>query len=173
MIVLELAIQRTVILPDITIRNPMGTSQGIQLLDVSIVSTLKGSKLGILEAPSTRAAARVHGGKQAETVYRKKVVKYAQRVIPGGFSFQPIIFESSGLLHAKSCEFLADCAKRASSLQKIPWSSLYSFFVKRLSVALQKSLAHSVNMRLMKLNSHSLIHQDPSFQYSAVVGEQM
>jgi hypothetical protein len=44
-------------LPDITTRNPMGTSQGVQLLDVAIVSSLKGSQLGILQSPSICAAA--------------------------------------------------------------------------------------------------------------------
>jgi hypothetical protein len=63
--------------------------QDVQLLDAAIISSPKGSQLGFLQAPSTRAAASSHGGKQAEERYRAKVAKYEERVIPGGFSHQP------------------------------------------------------------------------------------
>jgi hypothetical protein len=56
--------------------HPMDTSQGVQLLAVAIVSSLKGSQLGVLQAPSTRTAAIRLGGRQAEERYRAKVAKY-------------------------------------------------------------------------------------------------
>jgi hypothetical protein len=38
----------------------------------------------------------------------------------------------------------------------------------KLSVTLQRAIANGVNMRLMRLASHSNIHNDHSYQHSAV-----
>ncbi len=77
--------------PDIIIRNPIGTALPVELIDVSIIGTLGGSKHAILQAPATRGAEKVHGGKRAEGALREKVCKYSELVIPGRFSLQPII----------------------------------------------------------------------------------
>ncbi len=88
---------------------------------------------------------------------------YSERVISGGFSLQPIIFESSGLLHPK---FLTQCAQYAGPLRL---AQALCFFIKRLSVTLQRTIANGVNMRLMRLASHSDIHNNPSFLHSAML----
>jgi hypothetical protein len=176
-------------LPDINIRNPTGTALPVDLIDVSIVGTLGGSKHGILQAPANRGASKIHGGKRVDDrlnekirKYSERVIpgglneqpnekirKYSERVIPGGLNEQPIIFKSSGFLHPKSCEFFTQCVQYASLLSKIVWHRLYAFFIKRLSVTLQRAISNGVNMRLMRLASHAGIHNNPSFQHSAVL----
>jgi hypothetical protein len=101
------------------------------------------------------------GGKRVEGWLREKVGKYGERVIPGGFRLQPIIFKSPGLLHPNSCEYLTQYAQYASFLRKTAWHRLYStaFFIKRLSVTMQRAIANVVNMRLMRLTSHSNTHK--------------
>jgi hypothetical protein len=58
--------------PDITIRNPTGSALPVELIDVSIVGTSGGSKHGIIQAPVTHAAAKVHGGKRADDRLKEK-----------------------------------------------------------------------------------------------------
>jgi hypothetical protein len=68
--------------------------------------------------------------KEQTTGAKKKPASTAsEQAIPGEFIVQPIIFESSGLLHPKSCEFLTQCAQYASPLRKIAWLRLYQHSV--------------------------------------------
>ncbi len=52
-------------------------------------------------------------------------------------------------------DFLAKYAKKAAEVRKIGADVLYGYFVKRLSLCLQKGIASSINGRLHKLNSHT------------------
>jgi hypothetical protein len=68
---------------------PTGTALPFELIDVSIVGKLGGSKHGILQAPTTRAAANVHGAKKREKGSEKNVRKYSERIIPEGLVYSP------------------------------------------------------------------------------------
>ena len=124
--------------PDISVLN-YGQADKKLLLDVTIPATLRYTNQGI--------AVRVNPkdlGKQAEAASKIKIQKYEDACAANGHIFQPIVLESCGYVHPNSLTFFKLLATRCAPLKKIPSSALYAYFMKRLSVSLQKGLAENI-----------------------------
>ena len=134
--------------PDISIMNPTGSDTSQMCLDVSITSTLKGVQNGRLQG-LTLADAKDRG-RPARKAYTGKENKYKEVCKANRFSFQPIIFESSGYVHDQTAAFIQKIAQEAENTRKIPHETLYIYFMKRLSFRLQVSLAESITKKLSK-----------------------
>ncbi len=144
--------------PDISINNPVGSSKRKQLLDVSIVSP---------RLPNSNIIAGIN----AQSMFDKKNKKYAESVNSNNFDFVPFILESNGYFHPTAKLFLLKLAKIASELKKISTTTLFNYFIKRLSVRLQKSLASGINVRVLQVMSHnSAGFHDPSFKLDVILG---
>jgi hypothetical protein len=151
--------------PDISIYNPINSNIRKELVDVSITCPIDGCKLGVMKDPRNRQTAQT-SYRASKATYDNKVRIYGHRATALGFGFQPFIFESSGAIDPRSKEFLLKYAKKASEVKRIPLPAVYSFFVGRLSVCLQKGIARSISGRLHKLNSHTSASDiDQTFSY--------
>ena len=136
------------------------------LLDVAVTSPLEGANTGTLEIPSREDA--LVACRQAGKMFASKVRKYEGRGMPAGFSFLPIIFESTGRLHPDSLIFLRTVAAKASDLQRIGHDTLFNHFLKRLSVGLQRFVGFALCSRLCSLCSHTSVH-DPTFATNSIL----
>ena len=132
--------------PDISVFNPTFTTAPKQLLDIAVTGTLTGF--------NTNGHQLQNIGSSAQHMYNNKINHYAPHVIPNRFSFLPIIFESSGYMHADVKDLLLKVATLASDIKRIPKQVLYKYFLKRLSLCLQCGVAYAINSRILSLNSH-------------------
>ena len=161
-------------IPDLTVMNPIDSAFPQVLLDVSITSPLTGALHGQLDNNALTRAAAGDQGRMARRRYQEKVNKYRARVLANGFGFVPIIFESTGLIHAQSLQFLEASMKKAAEIRKISCKNIYAYLIKRLSVTLQKAIAQNVNKRLIRLLGHSsAVNRDPAFRYEAMMDEEL
>ena len=118
--------------------------------------------------PITAIQARQRG-KSADSMYAAKLRKYQHVAQANRFSFLPIIFESTGLVHADTKQFLMKLATGASELKRIPKDVLYSFFMKRLSVCVQVNIASCIQKRVASIASHSgAMNHDPTFNRNMI-----
>ncbi len=140
--------------PDISIYNPVNSTKRKECVDVSVTCPIEGADSGVMRDPPSRAVARTPY-RHAKIAFNAKKNKYGPLTDPIGFGFLPFIFESSGALDQRAKDFLAKYAKKAAEVRKIGADVLYGYFVKRLSLCLQKGIASSINGRLHKLNSHT------------------
>ena len=76
--------------------------------------------------------------------YRRKNTKFLGDAIANGHLFKPIVLESSGYIHPETTAFFRDLAAKCSGIKKISQSVLYAYFMKRLSVSLQKGIATAI-----------------------------
>ena len=115
-------------IPDLTVMNPIDSAFPQVLLDVSITSPLTGALHGQLDNTLTRAAAGDQG-RMARRRFQEKVNKYRARVLANRFGFVPIIFESSGLIHAQSLQFLEASMKKSAESRKISYRNMYAYLI--------------------------------------------
>ena len=86
------------------------------------------------------------------------------------FDFIPFIFETNGYIHPTSRLFLKKLAKVAADIKKVNCNILFNYFVKRLSICLQKNLAHGINSRVLQVMSHNAAgFYDPSFKIDIIL----
>ena len=137
--------------PDISIINPVGSVHTRLLLDVGVTGALTGTP-----------------GSAAISYHNAKNRKYLQMSTSRGFGFLPIIFESSGMLHAEAKSFLKRVAKRASELKRISEDILFEYFLKRLSLTLQRGIAEAITQRTAKVNSHSTVESDVGYYVDVI-----
>ena len=156
--------------PDISILNPIDPTVQKEIFDISITAPLVGAESGKLQSPKIDAQAW-EMGTQAEIRHKDKIRHYDMNVInANGLGFHPIIFESTGFVHKHTRDYFITLAKRASEEKKIPSAILYSYFVKRLSVRLQKGISHAINCRIYRHGSRANVEEtDPSFRVGAVL----
>lgn len=156
--------------PDISILNPIDPTVQKEIFDISITAPLVGAESGKLQSPKTDAQAW-EMGTQAEIRHKDKIRHYDMNVInANGLGFHPIIFESTGFVHKHTRDYLITLAKRASEEKKIPSAILYSYFIKRLSVRLQKGISDAINRRIYRHGSRANVEEtDPSFRVGAVL----
>ena len=83
-------------------------------------------------------------GRASRSKNIEKIEKYQAVCNRHGFSFKPLVFESSGYLHKDFREFLKSIAQNASEVKKIPHDTLYNYFLKKLSMTMQTSFAQNV-----------------------------
>mgnify|MGYP006203556693 FL=1 len=60
-------------------------------------------------------------------------------------------------------------AKYASEVKRIPEGTLYNYFIKCLSMALQKGVAHAISDRLHLLTAHTGAVAGPVFRSAEVM----
>ena len=170
--------------PDITIKNPDGQHLiGSKIIiDVSVTCPLELDRHGHVKAPSRNEA--VKKGSKAVARYNDKIKKckvlerlaaenatqHNRELIPNNFGIVPFIFESTGLIHRKSLEFLERVADKATESKRLNNSNIYSFFLKRLVVCLQKSIANAIERRITSLNGHYNFDNDRNFSDAIISG---
>ena len=93
-------------------------------------------------------------GSSANYSFNAKKNKYADKVSSGEFSFLPICFESTGLIHSETKSWFKTIAYKSGELRKIKGSIMYKFFLKTLSINLQRSIAKNINSRIASCNSN-------------------
>jgi hypothetical protein len=152
--------------PDISVLNSPEHLHTKLLLDVSVATPLLGSKKGVIYAPTPpdRVA-----GKVAEGRYNNKMARYGDLAAAKGFGFLPFVFESSGRMHPEASKYMKKIAKYASEVKRIPEGTLYNYFIKCLSMALQKGVAHAISDRLHLLTAHTGAVAGPVFRSAEVM----
>ena len=126
--------------PDISINNYGNTAK--LLLDITVRSTLINHNNGDLVAITNGNIERV--GKQALNGANSKNHKYEALSIANGFSFKPFCFETNGFVHEESVNFIKEIAGVCSRVQNIRSDVLFRYFMKILSVTLQKGIANVI-----------------------------
>ena len=139
--------------PDIIIRNPVGSNTSLHVLDVAVCGPIRGEP-----------------GKALTQIARSKTRKYGSHCTANGFSFTPLIIESSGLMHSDFLRLLKQLASSAAETRRIPSHILLQFFVRRISMRLAMSIAEAIDGRYSKLNSHSDLDFDPGFSSEVILG---
>ena len=146
--------------PDITICNPPNIHDNKILLDVTVVNTILYEKNG--QKPSTRYREDqvVEVGAKTKLAETRKNYKYK-----AGYQFIPIVFESSGFVSLKTLELLKMIAKQGENHTNIAQDILYNYYLKLVSIRLQKSLANAIiGKRRMccagVVNAQSVTHHD-------------
>jgi hypothetical protein len=157
--------------PDITVFNMPGQT-GKLCLDVTVTSPLLGTQKGQVSAPTTMAKV-MEVGRAANGAFKGKMTKYSTYAANNGFGFAPIVFESTGRMHKKTLDFLRLCSGESAERRRIPRETLFTYFLKRLSVALQLGVASAIVKGLHNLTAHCGDHHDPSYSIEAVVGHDM
>ena len=108
-------------------------------------------------------------GRRAAIRYAQKNSIYSIRANQLGSGFLPFVLESTGFIYANSDKLLQDLAA-AEEVKMIPKATLYMYFLKRISVCLQKNIAKAINQRIFDILSHTTFTTDPTFHYHMVVG---
>jgi hypothetical protein len=102
-------------------------------------------------------------------MFNTKNTKYQQLSATAGFGFLPIIFETSGYVHPEVLSLLKSVANQASALSSIPEATLYNYYLKCLSMELQKGLAESITGKLAMVARGR--HHDHALNYDVMIEE--
>ena len=137
--------------PDISVNNPPRTVHPKLLLDITVSSTLTRDINGHLHVIPPVELQEERVGKAAQAAYNRKLAAYGQVCELAGFSFKPLVFESSGFMHHDVVAFLKDLAHDCSEVKQIPAETLFQHFLKRLSYCLQHCVANNIVKRLHNL----------------------
>jgi hypothetical protein len=78
------------------------------------------------------------------------------------------VFESTGLIHPKSLEFLQQVADLANQTSKLGQENMMTFFLRRLSFCFQRAIASTINLRTRELLGHRNFQTDRTFQDSVI-----
>ena len=107
------------------------------LIDISITSPNEGNNPGCA----------------ANIAFNNKKKKYEEMSKKIKSSFVPIIFQPSGFIHQDSLKYIKKIASFANEEKRIQEDTLTNFFLKRLSITLQKGIANSIIKRYSNTNS--------------------
>jgi len=154
--------------PDLSITNPPNSIHRKFLIDVGITNPLEGAQSGNPHGPQSRRSAQVPG-QAAKKYFNTKNATYLPLCNQLDFGFLPFILGSSGCIHDKGKSFLRELAQMAEGYHKIPAATLYFYYVKKISVCLQRSLATCINSKIYDVLSRSNHRVDPSFHYFTVI----
>jgi hypothetical protein len=142
---------------DISIFNPPFGSQDHKkhLLDIRVSAVLEGSKSGWIKTPKDADVNKKLF--LAQAAYNAKINTYEQRAHQSGCGFSPIIFMSTGGVHEESKKKILQFVTHASgNVVSIPKRTLYLSTMRACSVALQKGVATSINIRTKSCNDRIL-----------------
>ena len=73
--------------------------------------------------------------------YKKKMEKYSAIAEQNNLKFTPIVFESTGYMHADAVSLLRDVAGMGDKNKSYTTIALYNYLMTSISVVLQKGLA--------------------------------
>lgn len=138
---------------DITVYNHDGVHQRT-LLDVSIPSTIH-YRGGGAEMAAVNTENGV--GKSAEKADQLKKTKYGEACRALGFGFKTIIIESCGLMHKDTSRFLLSLAKNCCAEKRLSAQTLYNFYLKSVSVRLQRGLAGAILEKYHYVSGHGFV----------------
>ena len=152
---------------------------------MSVTCPLEGSKTCHIISPTTREQASMKGQAARKRFdskfnhYTKILTKYNEDASRNGIptpeeiSIIPFIFESAGDLHPKAVDLLERIAERAEDIKKICNENLLLFFLRRLNICLQKTLAQVMNTKVCSLSVHGRMAEDYTFHERYIVDEQI
>jgi hypothetical protein len=123
------------------------------VLDIRICNPLLPSNIS--------AASVMNPGEAAEKGAKGKVASYIHRGIiaeetlssPDGWTFIPFIAESYGALNVDAINFIRDITNRRAKVIGVKASILYRYWMKRISVCIQKNVANTILGRSFELCS--------------------
>ena len=93
-------------------------------------------------ARSYRCQATNRAGAVADLAEERKSVKYT--CLGAGYSFTPVAIETLGAMGKKSLAFVRELGHRVTCMQSTGEVKARTYFLQRLSVALQRGIAVSV-----------------------------
>ena len=133
--------------PDIVDLHEVGHCRGTAY-DLTCCTTLKRTALpqGSLKPPK-RCELLLSGegcGASSTAGNKEKVKKYKDICEQERFSFKALTFESSGFIDSDFLALLKRMAASCSDVKKIPHDTLYNYFLKKISMKIQGSLARNV-----------------------------
>lgn len=119
-------------------------------LDVSIAIPYDNSEGGVI--PLSQALRRMRAGGRR---YSDKLDKYDLISTASGFSFQPIIFETTGAMHIKSYEYLETVLKNFNSHYR-KGVLLKKYWMDRVSCSFQQQFANQINNKISLLRGTAI-----------------
>ena len=146
--------------PDISVYGAPKHFDKKLIMDICITNPIPGSTKCQPSNLTIDEAANI--GRAAQKSYNSKYSSYLNAIEQNNLDFLPVIFETSGLLHSESKNFFLSVAKFAESEKKIHYSILNAFFLKNLSIALQKYQASAILGHSSKLNGRTSWREDSS-----------
>ena len=121
------------------------------ILDVAVTCPIPGAELrGTVTL--TRQAAGVQG-RAAKKALDRKMDKYYDLAQQANLALVPFIMESTGYVENHARNFVARVADYASTIRMIPQATLYRFWMKKLSMTLQKALCTAVYRKVMAVTN--------------------
>jgi hypothetical protein len=149
--------------PDLSVSNFKNAGDKDLLLDVCITQSYPGSKMCSLPASFNRTQANLIQSThvQATKSYNQKMSKYLAAATSNNYLFQPIVFEANGFIHPMSLKCIKDLASLSSTRFNRSESAVLSYFRNQISVALNVSLAKSIQRHSAELINPSTRHSPP------------
>lgn len=148
--------------PDITVYKGIIDSDD-KILDVSVTSTLPGSRLSA-PAPVLSRAQASQAGRSAEAARKRKEQSYARGFPNYNNRFVPLIFETNGFLDATLRTYLDKVLHYGSALHNLSFNVLQNYPYKWISVSLHNQFADTAIHRFSNLiQSHPSPHIQRTF----------
>ena len=140
--------------PDISILPGPFTNTKI-VTDIQVTCPISGAGEGLqrpeARAPSVNVALQI--GRMAAKAAQHKTGQYEEICRANGLGFKPIIFESTGFMHATLIDLLHRACNYAADVKKIREDVLFKYVTTLLSVRLQKNLAQALIQHTHRLAS--------------------
>ena len=95
-------------------------------------------------------------------VGKSKISKFGDACRNHGFGFKTIIVESCGYVHGDTCSFLLSLAKSCAVEKNLSVQTLYNFFLKSVSVTLQRGLANAIVGKYHYVTGHGNVENGSS-----------
>jgi hypothetical protein len=143
--------------PDISVLGAPKHLHRKLIMDVCITNPLPGT--GNCTPSGLTKNESLQQSRAAIASFKKKIYSYKNILNEKNLDFLPFIFESSGLIHSSAKDFLLSLAQLAEQQKKIKAATLYNFFLKNISITLQKRQAAAILGRSSQLRSRSSRHE--------------
>jgi hypothetical protein len=120
--------------PDISAFN-LPTVEGKVLFDVTITSPISSQLTSGAASTPFRAA---------ECAYSRKIRQYQRDAEASSLGFQPIVFETTGIMHPKSLAMVEDILKHSGEVKGIPFAALKKYWLSTLQIALIRGVSSGI-----------------------------
>jgi hypothetical protein len=140
--------------PDVTVTGGVINARDI-VLDISVTCPIPGAELRRTPTtPLTREEA-ARKGHAADIVVSAKRTKYVGVSEPNNLDFLPMVFESTGYADGVVIGFIDKLAAHASEVRMIPKEVVYKYWIKRISVTLQKALCTAMFKKVLTVTNRA------------------